>query len=1101
VLGLDVSAWQTDITTAEWATLKRPTNQQVGGIFGDGLDFVFIRSSRGGTTGYYDQNNSDNSPPTNTLSQRYDDPYYIRNITRATAAGLLAGTYHFSRPDIVAGTLNANGVANSGADEADHFIQMAGPWMRPGYLLPVHDFEAGDGARTDQQLTQFCLDFSNRIYQVMGIRPAIYTSGNYAGILANSGPLLPQVVPAYPTLWSARWPAGSGNEYFGDVQNENPKDTYTPIYGPWDDSGVTHPWVFWQYGSGGRLNGNNGGASNTDVNVAHGNIEFVKDQMVPALWMQSTSGNWETLANWNSGLTPVAPVQGTGQVARVGAMTLPGARLPGQADPNNAANGTNVTGADDTVNLNRPNENITVTLSQGTYNLRRLNLNETLNVTGGTLDARLTGWVSTGGTLSLSGGSVTFTQAYVNNGGVLNFSGNGVLNVGTLFLSQNPTFTGASGTGQIMGKVGVANPVVDLMGGTRTFTVGDGSASTDMRVWIPLTNGNFTKAGAGTLELTGNNSAFAGTLQVDDGILRLTNANQIGTTGVRTTQASTTVGGTIRIDGNGLNLGQGVNQQLVLAGLGAGGGLGALENITGNNTWSGAVVLNGANNNQGQLGLNQISAATGTTLTLSGVIQNGAGTSWAKIGAGDVVLTGNSPNTYTNLTRTFGGRLIVEKDAALGAAGSAADATGNTFMLPGVNSGIAFRARSGQTGLDYNAAEWIFTEGGGINGAQVDNLGGTNTFAGHLGFGGASVNGRRSSSIGVSAGSLEVEGGLYARFYSNLADPAAAEADTRRDIAKRGAGTLILSGDSGPAPTNASARSLVDSSFTVEAGTVELKGAGANVAGVSAWNVNAGAVLRLNSNSANPTVAGAVSGPGTMTKTGAGRVTLGGAVNSFAGALAVNQGVLAVGLNGGNSRVANVNGLTIGSNANLDLTDNDLVVRGTSPATVEQLVAAGYNGGAWNGTTAIISSTAAANQWIYTLGVADNARLNLLSFSGQTLTGTEALVKYTIVGDADLSGAVNAADFARFRAGFANEMPDAWTFGDFNYSGVVDAADWNLFMFGFHNQPGSSLTTDFASQMITFAVDNGLDFTLVPEPTNLALLALGAGALMRRRRR
>ena len=59
----------------------------------------------------------------------------------------------------------------------------------------------------------------------------------------------------------------------------------------------------------------------------------------------------------------------------------------------------------------------------------------------------------------------------------------------------------------------------------------------------------------------------------------------------------------------------------------------------------------------------------------------------------------------------------------------------------------------------------------------------------------------------------------------------------------------------------------------------------------------------------------------------------------------------------------------------------------------------------------------------------------------------------------------------------------------------------NLFMFGFHNQPGSSLTTDFASQMITFAVDNGLDFTLVPEPTNLALLALGAGALMRRRRR
>ena len=38
-------------------------------------------------------------------------------------------------------------------------------------------------------------------------------------------------------------------------------------------------------------------------------------------------------------------------------------------------------------------------------------------------------------------------------------------------------------------------------------------------------------------------------------------------------------------------------------------------------------------------------------------------------------------------------------------------------------------------------------------------------------------------------------------------------------LVKNDAGTLILSGDSGPAPTNASARALVDSSFTVEAGS------------------------------------------------------------------------------------------------------------------------------------------------------------------------------------------------------------------------------------------------------------------------------------------
>src|SRR5215208_8159110 len=55
VLGIDISAWQGNISVSNWATLKRATNEQVSGIFGDARDFVVIRSSRGGTTGYYNQ--------------------------------------------------------------------------------------------------------------------------------------------------------------------------------------------------------------------------------------------------------------------------------------------------------------------------------------------------------------------------------------------------------------------------------------------------------------------------------------------------------------------------------------------------------------------------------------------------------------------------------------------------------------------------------------------------------------------------------------------------------------------------------------------------------------------------------------------------------------------------------------------------------------------------------------------------------------------------------------------------------------------------------------------------------------------------------------
>ena len=75
-LGIDVSTYQGSLLN--WATLKS-TNTR---------DFVLIRYSRGGTTGEDHRQGGYNSP-TNTfynLSQRYDDPYFVTNITTATAA-------------------------------------------------------------------------------------------------------------------------------------------------------------------------------------------------------------------------------------------------------------------------------------------------------------------------------------------------------------------------------------------------------------------------------------------------------------------------------------------------------------------------------------------------------------------------------------------------------------------------------------------------------------------------------------------------------------------------------------------------------------------------------------------------------------------------------------------------------------------------------------------------------------------------------------------------------------------------------------------------------------------------------------------------------
>ena len=73
------------------------------------------------------------------------------------------------------------------------------------------------------------------------------------------------------------------------------------------------------------------------------------------------------------------------------------------------------------------------------------------------------------------------------------------------------------------------------------------------------------------------------------------------------------------------------------------------------------------------------------------------------------------------MTRVFGGRLILEKDGALGTAGSSTLADANTFINNSAST-IAFRAPAGSSGFSYNTVEWIHTDGTGAPGfGQVRN--------------------------------------------------------------------------------------------------------------------------------------------------------------------------------------------------------------------------------------------------------------------------------------------------------------------------------------------------------------------------------------------
>jgi GH25 family lysozyme M1 (1,4-beta-N-acetylmuramidase) len=392
-VGVDVSAWQ---GTVDWQTVARPVAQG-----GGGKQFAFIRSTRGGTTGFYNQSDPNNNNGLNTLSQRYDDPFFVSNMNGATAAGMFAGPYHFARPDIIETTLNANGIANTGLDEANHMLEIAGPYMKPGYLLPVFDLEAGQNERTSSQLSAFAVEFSNRIFEVKGVRPIIYINQNYANYVNSTVPT------AFPNLWLARWPNQS-NPGAIDIQNGNPPPSPagSNVYGRWNPTFPTiptpEPWEFWQYASTTRVPGIGGGNVNVDGNVANGGIEFVKDFLVPALWFVNASGSWTDPTRWNSN--------------------------PGLPGPN------------DRVILDRTAGNYTITLPSGTQNVRSLAAAEQFVQTGGTLNVQQFVTLTNSATLSggaMSAGSITNTSTLHITGGVVNtgsFLGSGTTSVagGTL---------------------------------------------------------------------------------------------------------------------------------------------------------------------------------------------------------------------------------------------------------------------------------------------------------------------------------------------------------------------------------------------------------------------------------------------------------------------------------------------------------------------------------------------------------------------------------------------------------------------------------------------------------------------------------------------
>lgn len=524
----------------------------------------------------------------------------------------------------------------------------------------------------------------------------------------------------------------------------------------------------------------------------------------------------------------------------------------------------------------------------------------------------LSGDNSHGGGTTLLGGGLNINSATALGSGDFKIAGATVIDNtsgGALALTRDNTQTWSSGftfKGTNDLNLGTGAVVMNAARGVG-ITVAAGKLTVGGSISGAPTIG-LTKAGAGTLILTGNSSytgattVSAGTLQIGDGgtsgflssnslvnnsavVFNRSNATSFDGAISGKGSVSQTGGGTLTL--NGANSYSGstfidAGSKIVA------GNAKALGATTGKLKVDGTLDLNGNSLTVGQLfafdpgTITNDRAGTLATLTtntnlaseVTGRLVDGAGqTALVKAGTGILTLSGN--NTHSGGTTLAAGGLNLGSATALGS---------GSFKITGAatldnTSGSALTLTSDNT--------QIWSSGFTFKGTNDLNLG----------EGDVSMEAARGVAVTVTAGTLTVGGDISA-------------SPPTIGLTKAGKGTLVLTGNSS-----------YTGATTVSAGTLQIGDIGNSGSLASASLVNSGVVAFASPT--NTSYAGVISGAGSVIKTGNGALTLSGA-SKYTGGTVINDGKLVIENSSALGSAAGA--LTVNADGVLDLNANSLSV-------------------------------------------------------------------------------------------------------------------------------------------------------------------------------